>query len=88
MMKKVIVIFLIILGIVVYTRINTEEVMIPNEAIRFRVIANSNSIQDQNTKLLVRNDLEKEISMDLKDSNSINDSRKILSSNIDMLIFK
>lgn len=82
-MKKIIVIFLIILGIVVYTRINTEEVMIPNEAIRFRVIANSNSVEDQNTKILVRNDLEKEIGADLQNSKSINDSRKILSSNID-----
>ena len=82
-MKKIIMIVFILFGILTYTRINTKEVMIPSEAIRFRVIANSNSKEDQNTKLLVRNDLEKEISIDLKNSKSINDSRKILSSNID-----
>ena len=62
---------------------NPNEVLIPNSAIRFRVIGNSNSVSDQNTKVLVRNNLEKEITNDLKNSKDIETSRKILSSNID-----
>ena len=82
-MKKIITVILILLGILIYTRISTKDVFIPKEAIRFRVIANSNTKEDQNIKTLVRNDLEKVISNDLANSKNINDSRKILSTNID-----
>ena len=82
-MKKIITVILVLLGILIYTRISTKDVFIPKEAIRFRVIANSNTKEDQNIKILVRNDLEKVISNDLANSKNINDSRKILSTNID-----
>ena len=74
---------MILFSILIYSRISNEKVLIPEQAIRFRVIANSNSKEDQDTKMLVKNDLEKEIASDLKNSNSINTSRKILSSNVE-----
>ncbi len=54
-MKKILVIvaFLIIVAI----NFNSSDIIIPNEAIRFRIIANSNSIEDQ----LIKNNLEKEL---------------------------
>ena len=70
------------LSLLIYSKLDTEELLIPDEAIRFRVIANSNSSIDQNTKILVKNDLEKEIANDLRSSNSINTSRQILSTNV------
>ena len=82
-MKKLIVIVMIGLSILIYSKIDTEELLIPDEAIRFRVIANSNSVDDQNTKILVKNKIEKEIATDLKNSTNINTSRKILSRNTD-----
>ena len=81
-MKKIIIIGLILVGILIYGKVRPSEVMIPNAAIRFRVIANSDSVEDQNTKILVRNNLEKQITSDLASSNSIDESRKILGSNI------
>ena len=58
-------------------------VLIPDEAIRFRVIANSDKEEDQNIKLLVKDDLEKELAIDLKGSPSVFSSRKILHNNLD-----
>ncbi len=81
-MKRIFIILVVLLGVLIYNK-NPNEVLIPNTAIRFRVIGNSNSVSDQNTKVLVRNNLEKEITNDLKNSKDIETSRKILSSNID-----
>lgn len=55
---------------------------IPIESIRIRIIANSNSIEDQNIKLKVKNSLEKEIYELTKDSKSIEETRKILNNNL------
>ena len=41
------------------------EVIIPKEAIRFRVIANSNSSKDQQNKLIVRDSIQKQMTEDL-----------------------
>ena len=74
-----ILIFIIFLG-VVNTRV--EDVMIPKNAIRFRVIANSNSSYDQNIKLKVRDNLQKEMTKVLDGSDSIEESRTILKNNV------
>ena len=80
-MKKIIPIIILVLMIYIYNN-NVSKVLIPDEAIRFRVIANSDSDYDQEIKKEVKNDLEEVITDDLKNSNSINDSRKILTNNI------
>ena len=58
-----------------------EEIRIPDEAIRFRVIARSNSKEDQEIKLKVKDALQKDLSNLLKNSNSIEDTRKTLKGN-------
>ncbi len=82
-MKKIIIIGIIFLLTLTYAVAKSSEVMIPGEAIRFRVIANSDSENDQNTKILIRDTLEKQISTDLKNITNIKDSRKILTNNLD-----
>lgn len=59
-MKKVISIIIITFIILSILEGKTETLIIPNEAIRFRVIANSNSKNDQELKLEVRDALQKE----------------------------
>lgn len=56
-MKKIIVCLFIVTVLVL---VNKEEtiVLIPEDAIRFRIIANSNSIEDQKEKIEIRNELE------------------------------
>ena len=82
-MKKIMMIGFIFLFVLTYAVIRSNEVLIPGEAIRFRVIANSDSENDQNTKILIRDTLEKQISTDLKNITNIKDSRKILTNNLD-----
>ena len=63
-MKKVIIIVALFVGIFYMSHKETE-VIIPKEAIRFRVIANSNSSKDQQNKLIVRDSIQKQMTEDL-----------------------
>ena len=58
-MKKTVIILAIIIGILSVNK--TETIIIPKEAIRFRVIANSNNEKDQIIKKKVVNNLKKNI---------------------------
>ena len=77
---------LLIIFILFYTKnINVEENLIPDDAIRFRVIANSNTVYDQNIKIQIRNEVQNKIFELTKDSNTIEETREILKSNISFI---
>ena len=87
-MKKFIIIALVILGVVYFIPNQiTEKIIIPEESIRFRIIANSNKEQDQLLKNEVKTSLNKELSSLLKDSQNIEDSRNILKNNIATIFY-
>ena len=68
-MKKLIIIILTVLTIfLVYKKVNAEEVIIPDNSIRLRVIPNSNSSYDQAMKSVVKNYLEKDVYNLFKDT--------------------
>jgi len=48
-MKRILIVILIVFGIILVSK-NTSNVLIPKDAIRFRVIANSNTKEDQDLK--------------------------------------
>lgn len=82
-MKKIIILILAMIStIYIYNNVSKSEDIIPEEAIRFRVIANSNTIYDQNIKLQVRNVVQNKILELLKGNNSIEDTREVLKNNI------
>lgn len=81
MMKKVMII-LCVLMIVLINNVKAEEIIIPNEAIRIRVIANSNSKEDQFVKGQVRNSIQEQMADLLKDATSIEEVRGILNNNL------
>ncbi len=83
-MKKVIIILFIVSLFIIFNK-KEEDIIIPSNAIRFRVIANSNTVQDQQNKLLIKDKLEKEIYNLIKDANSTNDVRDVISSNMDAI---
>ena len=56
--------------------------IIPEEAIRIRVIANSNSNYDQNIKKKVKEQVEKDMYNLLKDSKNIEEVRSLINNNI------
>ena len=60
-----------------------NEIIIPDEAIRFRVVANSNTIYDQNIKIQLKNVIQNKIFEILNGSDNIEDSRKKIKDNID-----
>ena len=83
-MKKLIIIILTVLTIfLVYKKVNAEEVIIPDNSIRLRVIPNSNSSYDQAMKSVVKDYLEKDVYNLFKDTKTIEDAREIINNNLD-----
>lgn len=80
-MKKVIIIVALFVGIFYMSHKETE-VIIPKEAIRFRVIANSNSSKDQQNKLIVRDSIQKQMTDDLTNTKNIEEARILIASNL------
>lgn len=85
MKKSIVLIIIIILLIFLNSKNVYSEVIIPDEAIRFRVIGNSNSIYDQNVKIQIRNILQNEILSLIDNSENIDDTRKIIKEHIEEL---
>lgn len=83
-MKKIFIILTIIL-IIFLIKVKASSNIIPDEAIRLRVIANSNSEYDQNIKLEVKDALQLELYNLLKNTKGIEEARNILNNNIDNL---
>lgn len=85
MNKKII--FLVIVVLIMYfiSNNNVGAIKIPDEAIRIRVIANSNSDYDQQMKLKVSNNVQKEIYTLLKNVEDIEVARRIIKGNINEL---
>ncbi len=82
LMKKWALAILVVLVIFMVSHVEAEEVMIPNEAIRLRVIPNSNEEKDQWIKQQVRDNIQQEIYDLLKDVKSIEEARTLLKENI------
>ena len=81
-MKKVLV-FLFCISIILIISCNKhEKIIIPKEAIRYRIIANSNSFEDQEQKMFVNTLIEPVIADVLDKSNTINESRENILNNI------
>lgn len=81
-MKKIILIASIIVLVFLMSN-KVDKVIIPSEAIRFRVIANSNQVNDQEAKLLVRDRVQKQIINDLQASTNLEEARTNLSTNLE-----
>ena len=82
-MKKVIIILFVFMICAVF--INEEKkILIPDNSIRFRVIANSNKEEDQNLKMEIKNEVEKELYKLIGTSKTIEDARIIISNHYDI----
>ena len=78
-MKKIVILLLSFLSIVyISNNYKESENIIPDSAIRFRVIANSNSIYDQNIKIQVRNTIQNELLKLTNDKKSIEEVRNTI----------
>ena len=84
-MKKIIIILTLITVFLIYNEIKKEEIVIPDVAIRLRVIPNSNSAVDQNMKSKIKNYLEKNTYELLRNETSLEEARKLIKENIPLL---
>lgn len=82
-MKKILIILAIIIMFLVYSKSEAEEIIIiPDKSLRFRVIANSNNLNDFITKNEVKKEVEKELIFLLKDAKTIDETKQIINENI------
>lgn len=79
-MKKTITVIIILIMILITN--NSNKVIIPKEAIRFRVIANSNTNIDQQEKKKIAKELSYDVVEVLSKTNSIEEARKTIQNNI------
>ena len=86
-MKKIILILLtIVVMLLVYNNSKVDaEVIIPDGAIRVRVIANSNSLYDQSMKMKVKKYIEDNLSISLLSVTDLDEARDIINSSVDDL---
>lgn len=81
-MKKIIILLAIISAVVLIVNKKEEYIVIPQEAIRIRVIANSNDDEDIKVKEIVKDNLNIEINKLLIDAKTINEARYIIETNL------
>ena len=83
-MKKLI--LLLLAGLILIGVINNykeDYYIIPDQSIRIRIIPNSNSLKDQYLKKQVKTNLEIELQNNLKNTETIENTRKIIKNNLD-----
>ena len=73
---------LIIIFIITLLNTGTETIKIPDEAIRVRIIANSNKESDQRIKMIVKNNVELKLTELLTDVNKVDEARLTLNNNV------
>jgi len=81
-MKKIVIGILVIVVITMVSEMSLGKKIIPDEAIRLRVLANSNSNHDQEVKEKVRNELQNNMYSLLQNTNSIDEAREIIKTNM------
>ena len=85
-MRKTIFLVILIIAIYCVIGIKAEQILkIPEDAIRFRVIANSNSEYDQKVKYKVRDEIQDYMSTILQKVDSIDVSRAVIRDNLGII---
>ena len=82
MKKTILILLLVIVSLFIYKEQKNSEVIIPDSAIRLRVIPNSNSTLDQKIKIEVKDYLEKDIYEELKNISNIAEARNVIKKEI------
>ncbi len=83
-MKKIVILIIVIVCSYTFLGQNVESrTTIPDEAIRVRILANSNEPQDQDIKKIVKQEIEQELYKLLNNTTTIEEARKRLIDNLD-----
>lgn len=85
MKKQTIILVIISIIIILLVKNKEENLKIPVDSIRIRIIANSNDSIDIKEKMLIKRNIEKELYYLLKNVNNIEKAREIINDNLDRL---
>lgn len=81
-MKKIIIALFFVTVLFCLVTETSGEVLIPSDAIRFRIIANSNTLEDQETKIRIRKEIEPIFAEILNESSSKSETQKLINQNM------
>lgn len=90
-MKNILFILFFIFLLVGISNVVTENELIPEDAIRIRVIASSDKKEDQELKFIIKNEVEKYLYEQLSNVDNINDAHIVIKNslvNIDKIVKK
>ncbi len=79
--KMIMLIICLVIGIMIYNK--NQEIIIPNDAIRIRIIANSNSVSDLYEKKKLKEEIESDIYDLVKSVDNISEARLSIKNNMD-----
>ncbi len=83
-MKKIVFLTIsIVIGILVYEK--NDEIIIPNDSIRVRIIANSNSIEDLYKKKKIKEEIKNDLYNLVKEVNNSEEASKSIEDNLDKI---
>ena len=83
-LKKIIVVLFLVSLAFIFSN-HDEEIIIPNNAIRFRVIANSDSVEDQMKKMEIKSAVENKVYALINGENNAIEVRNIIEDNMDTI---
>ncbi len=83
-MKKIVIMIFIVMVLLLLNTKN-EQIIIPSDAIRFRIIANSNNLKDQEEKIKLKNDLEPIIANILNTSKTKEETKNNINDNLNLI---
>lgn len=81
-MKKIIIVLFIVSLLIIFNK--KEEILLPDDSIRFRIIANSNSLEDKQEKEVIKKDILKNI-MPLISSNNYSTTKEKINNNMPLI---
>lgn len=85
-MKKILIILAIIITILVLNKgLDEETILIPNNSIRIRVIANSNNLSDQYEKNKIKDVIQRYLEELLKDTKTKEETEILLKNNLESI---
>lgn len=84
-MKKLLIVIVICFCCYQFIGVKAKELIIPKDAIRMRVLANSNSDYDQEVKMEVSRDLQNSMYHLLKNTKGVEEARVVIKSNMKQL---
>lgn len=82
-MKKILIIMAVVISIMCINK--KDEVIIPNNAIRFRVVSSSNTLSDQTIKNKISKNIQNKIYELTKNTSTYMETKKVLDNNYDYL---